>query len=138
MGRSKSKLVYIHRSQFKKYLFNNKKRIIRTPNYYELLLNKKATIKPFFLLWKRGAPTVNHYVDNKIGIYNGKYFLVNNVKDATKGFKLGELANARKKPNHKASKKPSVVKNKTSKNSLINKYTTINYIKSKKNKKKKK
>lgn len=137
MARSKSKLIYLHRSQFKKFLFNPKKRNIRTQKYYNLLQDPKISIRPFFLLWKRNANINNYYINNKIAIYNGKIFIINNLKLDVKGYKFGELANTKKRIKHTGKQRQikKIIKklNDIKKNKFIN----IKFVKKRLNKKKK-
>ena len=137
MARSKSKLIYLHRSQFKRFLFNKIKRVLRTKKIYNLLYEKTTSIRPFFLLWKRAANVTNHYINNKIALYNGRLMLINDVKYDTKGYKFGELINTRKRPNHAGKVRQKQKVKKRTREEKVLKYTAINYKKQNLNKKKK-
>jgi ribosomal protein S19 len=137
MARSKSKLIYIHRSQFKHLVFNAKKRILRTKNNYNQLIDKKISIRPFFLLWKKAGKIISSYFNNKIAVYNGKFFLVNEIKPGLKGYNLGEITNTRRKPRHKGKLRQSKKVIKKTKEEKLSKYTDVNYTKKIHNKKKK-
>jgi len=111
MSRSKKKLGYVHRSLFKKNMFNEKKRELRQKSY-KLLLNPKVSISPFCLFWKRNSLINKNLINKKIGLYNGWGF---NHTDITKdyiGFKLCELNTTRRTPIHKGKQrqKKKVVK----------------------------
>lgn len=138
MVRSKFKLIYIHRSQFKRFLFNKIKRILRTKNFYKFLQNPKVSIRPFFLLWKRSANITNHYLNNKIAIYNGQLFLFSNVKLYIKGYKFGEVSNTRRKPKHAVKQRQIKKVIKKNNEEKLKKYINVKYVKIKQKSKKKK
>jgi len=52
LARSIFKTVYVHRSQFKKFLFNSEKRDLRE-KYYDFLTKKNVKISPYFFFFEK-------------------------------------------------------------------------------------
>jgi len=60
LARSIFKTVYVHRSQFKKFLFNSEKRDLRE-KYYDFLTKKNVKISPYFFFEKEIRLLINDY-----------------------------------------------------------------------------
>jgi len=105
LARSIFKTVYVHRSQFKKFLFNSEKRDLRE-KYYDFLTKKNVKISPYFFFWKRNSSINKWLLNSNISIYNGVSFnIVHTDLPNYKGYKLGEFSVSRKKPMHTGKRK---------------------------------
>jgi len=100
MCRSKKKICYVHRSLFKKNMFNEKKKELRQKNL-KLIVNSKVNIAPSCLFWKRNSLINKNLINKKIGIYNGWGFLHTDITKDFIGFKLSEIHTTRRTPVHK-------------------------------------
>lgn len=105
MARSNFKTVYIHRSQFKKFLFNSEKKFLRE-KYYKFLTKSNVNILPYFFFWKRNSAINKWLLNYNICVYNGISFQVLFTGFSNfKGYKLGEFSVSRKKPIHSGKRK---------------------------------
>lgn len=90
MTRSKSKLLYVHRSQFPRFFFNNKKKILRKP-LYKYVNEKGIRVGAFYFFWKRYSVINRKLIFRRFALYNGFLFHVLTTNEQHLGYRLGEF-----------------------------------------------
>jgi ribosomal protein S19 len=125
MARSLSKLIYVHRSQFPRFFYNSKKKILRR-GFVKLVVEKTANLGAYYYFWKRNSVINRKMLNKKFGLYNGFIFHVLRTDYRHQGFKLGEFSVTRRSAKHKGKQRQLKKRDKSSAKVVkINKYAAI-------------
>lgn len=125
MGRSKSKLIYVHRSQFPRFFYNVKKKKLRK-NFYKFIAEKKANIGAFYFFWKRSSILNKKLVHKRFALYNGFLFHILRTDGRHQGYRLGEFTATRRTPKHKGKQRQLKKRDKNKSKVKVNKYSALN------------
>jgi len=104
MCRSLKKCNFVHKSLFKKSMLRREKSKIHS-KMSKFFVDKKAKIMPSSVFWKRNSLINKNILNRKLCIYNGFRFVVVNISNKHKGFRLGEFSVTRRRPKHKGKKR---------------------------------
>jgi ribosomal protein S19 len=114
MTRSKIKLVYVHRSQFPNFFYNEKKKRLRK-KLYAYINEKGVNVGAFYFFWKRFSTITRKLINKRFALYNGYIFHILRTTDNHLGYKLGEFTVTKRSVIHKGKQRQKKKKKKIKK-----------------------